>query len=64
MLDDLLFSVVHGNPTDEEVAALVAALLAARPAPEPPFRVPSSAWARSARPRGGREPWHWGALPR
>jgi len=68
------FRVERGNPSDEEMAALVAVLvrLSATPAPsEPPTR---SRWAMSARPgyadRGGRPArpgphgWRASALPR
>ncbi len=65
MADDLLFDVVRGIPTDEEVAAVVAALLAARAtrAARPPAA--PSAWARSARPGAAeRRSWRACTLPR
>jgi hypothetical protein len=58
--------VVRGEPTAEELAALVA-VLAARPAAPPPRRL-SSAWADPARRLGlthrpGPAAWRRSALP-
>ncbi|HEX6498372.1 MAG TPA: acyl-CoA carboxylase subunit epsilon [Micromonosporaceae bacterium] len=68
MEQEPIIRVVHGTPTAEEVAALVAVVLSGArqtpPAPEPPV----SRWARSARPtagfRFGRDAWRASALPR
>ena len=61
--------VLHGNPTAEEIAALVSVLLRARPAvgdAEP--RPTPSRWRASALPptpmRTGRHAWRASALPR
>ncbi len=62
--------IVRGNPTDEEVAALVAVLSTVRAEPPPePAPVPRSAW--SDRRRLVREPlahgpgaWRASAFPR
>ena len=62
-----LLRVVRGNPTAEELAALVA-VLTARAAAGPPPRRPRSAWADPARqlfaPRVGPDAWRRSALPR
>jgi hypothetical protein len=65
-----LFRVVHGTPTDAELAALtvVLAAVASAPPPEPP-PPPRSAWndpaARLRRPlRVGPDAWRTSAWPR
>lgn len=62
-----LLRVVRGEPTAEELAALVA-VVAARAAAEPPPEPPRSAWADPARrlfaPRVGPDAWRRSALPR
>ena len=58
--------IVRGVPTDEELAALVSALLAL-PRGAGSVPPPVSRWARSARPRGitrGPDTWRASALPR
>jgi hypothetical protein len=65
---DDAFRVVRGNPTDEELAALVGALLLRRrPAADAP-RTPASRWRASALPRAGLRAapgaWRASALPR
>ncbi|MFD1715550.1 acyl-CoA carboxylase epsilon subunit [Amnibacterium flavum] len=52
MTDENAVRVVSGNPTDEELAAVVAVLTAAadeRPAAEPAATVEPNAWAKSQR---------------
>ncbi|HET6481833.1 MAG TPA: acyl-CoA carboxylase epsilon subunit [Actinoplanes sp.] len=60
-----LVSIVRGEPTDQELAALVTALAAAFSTvdaqPPPP---PVSPWTRSARPSMGPHSWKASALPR
>lgn len=64
--DEPLFTVTHGNPTPEELAALVA-VLGARPAPQDapparPARAPRSQSRRirlGLRLRPGRGAWRW-----
>ncbi|XVU24773.1 acyl-CoA carboxylase epsilon subunit [Actinoplanes sp. CA-054009] len=60
-----LVSVVRGEPTDLELAALVTVLAAASGAVngEPPRPTPS-AWARSARPSMRPSSWRASAQPR
>jgi Acyl-CoA carboxylase epsilon subunit len=62
-----LLRVVRGEPTAEELAALVA-VLAARAGAEPPPEPLRSAWADPARqlfaPRVGPGAWRRSALPR
>ncbi|MEU8815616.1 acyl-CoA carboxylase epsilon subunit [Actinoplanes sp. NPDC048796] len=60
-----LVSVVRGEPTDLELAALVTVLAAASGAVdgEPP-RITSSEWTRSARPSMRPASWRASALPR
>jgi len=73
-VDSVNFRVERGNPTDEEIAALVAVLLRRSASPaesEPPA---GSRWAMSARPgyaardgrpaRPGPHGWRASALPR
>jgi hypothetical protein len=60
------FRLVKGTPTAEELAALVGAVMLRRratPSPTPPAQ-PASAWARSARPGGGRVGWRGSLAPR
>lgn len=63
-----LFRVLRGDPTAEELAALVGALLAGRRTAIPGPAAPASRWARSARPtvalRPGPGAWRASALPR
>ncbi|RKN43604.1 acyl-CoA carboxylase subunit epsilon [Micromonospora endolithica] len=67
--EEPLFRVVRGVPTAEELAALVGVVtLRSRPAAGP-APVPTSAWARSARPAGaapaaGPGAWRASGLPR
>ncbi|MEU4237879.1 acyl-CoA carboxylase subunit epsilon [Actinoplanes sp. NPDC026619] len=65
MDEEPLVSVVRGNPTDLELAALVVVMAArstsanaAAPTPRP------STWARSARPSMPRPGWRNSSLPR
>ncbi|WP_203768571.1 acyl-CoA carboxylase subunit epsilon [Paractinoplanes deccanensis] len=59
-----LVSVVRGEPTDLELAALVTVLTAASSAvDEQPAGTPPSAWARSARPSMRPASWRASALP-
>ncbi|MBM2622144.1 acyl-CoA carboxylase subunit epsilon [Actinoplanes sp. LDG1-06] len=60
-----LVSVVRGEPTAEELAALVTVLVAAssRVDDQSPEPAPS-AWARSARPSMAPSSWRASALPR
>ncbi|XVV12034.1 acyl-CoA carboxylase epsilon subunit [Actinoplanes sp. CA-131856] len=60
-----LVSVVRGEPTDLELAALVTVLAAASSAVdgEQP-KITSSAWARSARPSMRPASWRASAQPR
>ncbi len=65
MDEDPLVSVVRGEPTPEEVAALVAVLSAAAGNTDSHFRPAApSAWARSARPAGFPASWRASGLPR
>jgi hypothetical protein len=54
--EDPVLRVVRGPATEEEVAALVAVLLA-RPAPGAPAPAPASGWADRAATLRGRVPW-------
>jgi hypothetical protein len=54
MTEEPRLRVLRGDPTGEELAALVGALLLRPAAPAPPL--PVSRWARSARP-GVRRGW-------
>lgn len=67
MQDEPFIRVVRGNPTAQELAALVTVLLARRE-PEPAAPAPVSRWRRSALPSGGPRPgrgnWRASALPR
>ncbi|HEX3004523.1 MAG TPA: acyl-CoA carboxylase epsilon subunit [Angustibacter sp.] len=60
--------VVRGNPTAEDVAALVTVLAAAGGGDAPAASAPASQWAASGRPHGapvaGRGAWRASALPR
>jgi hypothetical protein len=61
MPDEPFFRVVAGDPTPEELAAIVGVLWARRQAAAAAagaarVRVPRSAWRASALPRGGRLP--------
>ncbi|MGN6611799.1 MAG: acyl-CoA carboxylase epsilon subunit, partial [Angustibacter sp.] len=60
--------VVRGNPSPEEVAALVTVLAAAGGDDAPAPAAPRSQWAASGRPHGapaaGRGAWRASALPR
>jgi Acyl-CoA carboxylase epsilon subunit len=62
-----LLRVVRGEPSAEELAALVA-VLTARAAAVPPARPPRPAWSDPARrltaPRVGPDAWRRSALPR
>ncbi|WP_405464032.1 acyl-CoA carboxylase subunit epsilon [Streptomyces anulatus] len=58
-----LLRVVHGSPSDEELAALAAVLTAVRsqPAPPPPGSVRErAAWGRSAPPLSPASSWRNG----
>lgn len=55
--------IVRGEPTPEEVAALVA-VLAGRPVLVSPQQRPESAWWRSGLPAVGARDWRDTALPR
>jgi hypothetical protein len=61
---DPLVSVVKGNPTDEELAALLAVLASQSSkvdeAPPPPSM---TAWVRSSRPAAGPASWRTSGLP-
>ncbi|PZF79389.1 acyl-CoA carboxylase subunit epsilon [Jiangella anatolica] len=64
-----LFRVVRGNPTDEEVAALVVALTATAAAGRAPSAPPRSSWAsywqrRQTPLAPGAGAWRASALPR
>jgi Acyl-CoA carboxylase epsilon subunit len=60
-----LVSVVRGNPTDLETAALVTVLVAASSAVDAqPVPKKISSWARSARPSTATRSWKASALPR
>jgi hypothetical protein len=69
-VDEVTIRVVAGDPTPEELAALVTALVgsAARASSAPPVSPPSR-WAASARPRGhgigvpAPDAWRASALP-
>jgi len=62
--------IVRGIPTDEELAAIVGVLYAARPVAAAPPPAPTSRWTRSARPHAvglgatGRDSWRTAGLPR
>ncbi|MFD0741769.1 acyl-CoA carboxylase subunit epsilon [Phytohabitans flavus] len=58
------FRVTRGVPTDEELAALVGAILLRRRPPTTSQTPSGSAWARSARPGGGRDGWRGSLAPR
>jgi hypothetical protein len=60
------FRVTRGTPTADELAALVGALMLRRrvPASAALPAAPVSAWARSARPGGGRQGWRSSLVPR
>jgi hypothetical protein len=65
--DEPFIRVLRGDPTPQDLAALVTVLLARRcPAPAAP--TPVSRWRRSALPTGGPRPgggnWRASALPR
>ncbi|WP_250027750.1 acyl-CoA carboxylase subunit epsilon [Paractinoplanes maris] len=65
MNTELLVSVVRGEPTDRELAALVTVLLAASSkADAPAHPAPVSTWARSARPSMSPGSWKASGLPR
>jgi hypothetical protein len=58
-----LVRVVRGRPTDRELAALVAVLIAqSRTVDEPPRRPGPSAWTMSARPTAGPRSWRASGL--
>ena len=64
-----LLRVVRGNPTDEELAALVAVVAASSAGASAPTKRPVPAWsagARRMRPalRAGRGGWRASGLPR
>ncbi|MCY1140786.1 acyl-CoA carboxylase subunit epsilon [Actinoplanes sp. Pm04-4] len=60
-----LVSVVRGEPTDIELAALVTVLVAASTSLDPePVQRPASHWARSSRPSMAPSSWKASALPR
>ncbi len=60
-----IFRVTRGVPTADELAALVGAvLLRRRSSADQTPQPPPSAWARSARPGGGREGWRASLSPR
>jgi Acyl-CoA carboxylase epsilon subunit len=62
--------IVRGVPTDEELAAIVGVLFAARTTVAPPIAATASRWARSGRAvasglgRPGRDAWRASTLPR
>ncbi len=60
--------VVRGDPTPQDVAALVVVLAAASGGDAPAPAAPRSQWAASGRPHGapapGRGAWRASALPR
>lgn len=58
-----IMRIVSGDPTPEEIAALVA-VLAGRPALVAPQQRPESAWWRSGQPAVGARHWRDTALPR
>lgn len=47
-----MIRIVRGEPTEEELAALIAALLARRPAPAAPATAGPTPWTRSGRVTG------------
>jgi hypothetical protein len=71
-VDDDSIRVIRGEPTPEELAALVTVLAAhAAASTTAPVAAPVSRWAASARPRGNRvggshgpDAWRASALPR
>ena len=68
MTENPLLRVVRGEPTPEELAALVAVLTARAAAAAPPPVRPRSAWADPARRlglthRAGPSAWRHSALP-
>jgi hypothetical protein len=65
MLGDLLFSVVHGDPSPEEVAAVAAVLASLRRDPERRGGSEASLWARSGRPGASvASSWRASGMPR
>ncbi|NUR72272.1 MAG: acyl-CoA carboxylase subunit epsilon [Hamadaea sp.] len=58
-----VITVVHGNPTAEQVAALVGALVSLAPAAAPVVEPQRSAWWASGLPAGPRG-WRESGLPR
>jgi hypothetical protein len=60
------FDVTHGNPSDEELAVVVALLTAASNAPQDVAQEPLSNWARPAMrhtPASGPGAWWRSGLP-
>ncbi|WP_412737473.1 acyl-CoA carboxylase subunit epsilon [Krasilnikovia sp. MM14-A1259] len=65
MDSETVFRVTRGEPTAEEIAALVTALVSRSAAPAgQTSRIGTSAWIRSARPSGRSGSWRESALPR
>ncbi|GGQ41218.1 acyl-CoA carboxylase subunit epsilon [Couchioplanes azureus] len=65
MNEEPLVRVVHGAPTEEELAALVGALIAASTGTDAATSRPSTnPWLRSVRPGAGRGSWRESGLPR
>ncbi|WP_189081651.1 acyl-CoA carboxylase subunit epsilon [Mangrovihabitans endophyticus] len=61
---DPLVRVVRGNPSPDEVAALVIALVTrSAPADTRPPQPTASTWVRSARPAARRPSWRASGLP-
>ncbi|MGA5301574.1 acyl-CoA carboxylase subunit epsilon [Nucisporomicrobium flavum] len=65
MEEEPLVSVVRGEPTPEELAALVGALASRYTGTDADTPKPSTtAWTRSARPSAGKGSWRDSSLPR
>jgi hypothetical protein len=65
MLNDLLFSVVRGDPSPEEVAAVAVTLASLRHDPQPRGTNGASLWARSGRPWApAATSWRASGMPR
>ncbi|MEU7902673.1 acyl-CoA carboxylase subunit epsilon [Actinoplanes sp. NPDC049118] len=64
MDEEALVKVVRGEPTPEELAALVCVVAGLPSGPDSHSGSPTmSAWTRSARPAAGRTSWRGSALP-